>query len=87
MKCSNRVVTSEKSIDYVRTIINSMGGDVMDFMCGRYDKISTCKAGYPQVMAQFKTISERIFNGTMRPQASSPIKPMLKLFLSGQEDE
>lgn len=86
MKCAERVVSSDRSINYVKSIINSMGGDVMEFMCGKYDKVSVCKAGHPKVMAQFQEISERIHNGTMRPISSSPIKPMLKLFLSGSDE-
>lgn len=84
MNCAQRIVTPEKSIEYVRTIINSMGGDVMDFMCGRYDSIQACKAGYSDWMRQFANISERIRNDTMRPVSGSPLKPMLQLFIDQQ---
>lgn len=86
MKCPQRIVSTEKSIEYVKTIINSMGGDVMDFMCGRYDKISSCQAGYPKNMGRFKDISDRIQNGTMKPHSNSPLKPMLQLFINGMEN-
>lgn len=86
MNCAERQVTAEKSNEYVRSIINSMGGDVMDFMCGRFDKLSNCLAGYPLQMNQFKQISSGVLNGTMKPQSSSPLKPMLQLFINGQEE-
>lgn len=86
MDCAHRVVTAEKSIEYVKTIINSMGGDMMDFMCGKYDKLSSCVAGYPVLMKEFASISDRIRNGTMKPQSNSPLKPMLQLFINGQDE-
>lgn len=86
MDCPYRIVSADRSIDYVKSIINSMGGDVMDFMCGKYDKISTCQAGYPVMMDQFGKISERIQNGTLRPRSNSPVRPMLQLLIDGQED-
>lgn len=64
-----------------------MGGDVMDFMCGKYDKLTNCYNGYPEMMGKFGKISERINNGTMRPQATSPIKPMLSLFIQNHDDQ
>lgn len=85
MNCAHRQVTAEKSIEYVKSIINSMGGDMMDFMCGKYDKISTCVAGYPTMTKEFKLITERIQNGTMKPRSNSPLKPMLQLFIEAQE--
>lgn len=81
MKCPHRLVSAEKAIDYVKTIIDSMGGDMMDFMCGRYDSLIACQSGYPVMMAQFKSISERVFNGTLKPLAGSPLKPILQLFV------
>lgn len=86
MNCAERQVTAEKSISYVRSIINSMGGDIMDFMCGRYDKLSNCLAGYSEQMNEFKRIHEKIQNGTLKPQSSSPLKPMLQLFINGQQE-
>lgn len=86
MDCPHRVVTAEKSIEYVKTIINSMGGDVMDFMCGKYDKISNCVAGYPVIMSQFREITEKILNGTMKARSNSPLRPMLQLFINNQDD-
>ena len=85
MSCEKRLVTAEKSIEYVRSIINSMGGDMMDFMCGRYDSLNACQSGYPKFMAQFKGISERVVNGTMKPNSGSALKPMLQLFIDQQE--
>ena len=85
MECSQRVVTAEKAIDYVRTIINSMGGDMMDFMCGKYDKLSNCLAGYPNMMSQFKQITSAMQNGAMKARSNSPLKPMLQLFIDGQD--
>lgn len=86
MECSKRLVTAEQSIEYVRSIINSMGGDLMEFMCGKYDKVSSCIAGYPQIMKQFSEISEKVHNRTMKPSSNSPLKPMLQLFINGQEE-
>lgn len=85
MQCPRRIFTADKAIEYVKTIINSMGGDMMDFMCGRYDKLSNCLAGYPMIMSEFKHITEKIQNGTMKPKSSSPLKPMLQLFIDQQE--
>ena len=84
MKCPHRIVTAEQSIDYVKSIINSMGGDMMDFMCGKYDKLSACMAGYPKIMTEFGRITNRVQNGTMKPKSSSPLKPMLQLFINAQ---
>lgn len=86
MNCAQRVVTAEKSIDYVKTIINSMGGDMMDLMCGKYDSIRACQNGYPKFMNQFKNITSKILDGSMRPQSSSPLKPMLQLFINQQDE-
>lgn len=85
MDCAHRVVSAEQVNEYVKTIINSMGGDMMDFMCGKFDKVSSCNAGYPAMMAEFRRITERIESGAMRPKSSSPLKPMLQLFISNQE--
>lgn len=85
MKCAERKVTAEKSIDYVKTIINSMGGDMMEFMCGRYESVQACKAGYPKIMQEFGTISNRVFNSTLRPKSGSPLRPMLQLFIDSQQ--
>lgn len=85
MSCPKRVVTAEQSIEYVKSIINSMGGDVMDFMCGKYDKLSSCLEGYPDMMSQFKVIGEKVHNGTVKPRSNSPLKPMLQLFINNQE--
>jgi len=87
MNCPQRIVTAEKSIDYVKTIINSMGGDVMEFMCGRYDSVQACKAGHPDWMRQFEAISNGIKNNTKRPLSASPLKPMLQLFIDQQQDQ
>lgn len=87
INCPQRVVTADKAIDYVRTIINSMGGDLMDFMCGKYDSVPSCVAGFPKVMSGFKVISDKINNGTMKPKHNSPLKPMLQLFIKEQEED
>lgn len=62
-----------------------MGGDVMEFMCGRYDSVAACKSGYPKLMNEFKQISEKVSNGTLKPQSGSPLKPMLQLFIDQHE--
>lgn len=85
MNCAHRVVSAEQSIEYVKNIINSMGGDMMDFMCGKYDRVSSCNAGHSSMMDQFRGISRRIETGSMRPKSSSPVKPMLQLFINGQD--
>lgn len=85
MQCSHRLVTAEKSNDYVKTVINTMGGDMLDFMCGRFEKISNCIAGYPKIMLEFNSIQEKIQNGTMKPRSRTPLKPMLQLFIDSQE--
>lgn len=78
-------MTAEKSIEYVQTIIQSMGGDMMEFMCGKYDSLAACRSGYPQLMVTFNGISHKILNGTMKPKAASPLMPMLQLFIDSQE--
>uniref|UniRef100_A0A6G1SQ67 Uncharacterized protein n=1 Tax=Aceria tosichella TaxID=561515 RepID=A0A6G1SQ67_9ACAR len=85
MKCSERKVSSEKSIEYVKTIINSMGGDMMEFMCGRFESIQACRAGYPKLMDEFSELSGRVLNGTLKPKAASPLRPMLQLFIDSQQ--
>lgn len=85
MDCAHRVVTAERSIEYVKSIINSMGGDMMDFMCGKYEKISSCDSGYPVMMAEFRRLTEKVQNGTLKPESNSPLRPMLQLFINGQE--
>lgn len=85
LHCPQRVVSAEKSIEYVKTIINSMGGDMMDFMCGKYDTVAACKSGYPKMMDEFKQITARISNGTLKPESGSPLKPMLQLFIDQQQ--
>lgn len=83
--CPKRVVTSEQAIDYVKSIISSLGGDIMDFMCGRFDKVSSCVAGHPKIMKQYRDISAKVINGTMKSKHSSPLRPMLQLFIDAQE--
>lgn len=85
MKCAERRVTPEKSIEYVQSIIQSMGGDMMEFMCGKYDSIPACRSGYPQMMQAFQGISLRVANGTMKPKAGSPVGPLLQLFIDSQQ--
>lgn len=85
MHCPHRIFTADKAIEYVRTIINSMGGDMMDFMCGKYDKLSNCLTGYPEMMSEFRNITNKVQNGTLKPLSSSAFKPMLQLFIDQQE--
>lgn len=62
-----------------------MGGDMMEFMCGKYDSVAACRSGYPQFMGAFSGISQRVMNGTMRPKNGSPLRPMLQLFIDSQQ--
>lgn len=57
----------------------------MDFMCGKYDKLSNCLEGYPKMMKELVVISERVSNGTMKAKHNSPLRPMLELFINFQE--
>lgn len=83
-RCTQRRVPVEKSIEYVRTIISSMGGDMMDFMCGKYDNLQACRQGYPDMMGQFSSLGDKVRNNTVRPVSGSPLKPMLQLFIDQQ---
>jgi hypothetical protein len=85
MKCNERRVSADKSIEYVKSIINSMGGDMMEFMCGRYESVQACRAGYPKLMDEFLELSGRVNNGTLKPKSGSPLRPMLQLFIEAQE--
>lgn len=85
MQCAERRVTADKSIEYVKTIINSMGGDMMEFMCGRFESIQACRSGYPKIMDEFSGISSRVLNATMKPKSASPLRPMLQLFIDSQQ--
>ena len=85
-RCTQRKVSADKSIDYVKTIINSIGGDMMEFMCGRYESIGACRAGYPKQMDSFRQISAKVLNGTAKPKAGSPLLPMLQLFVDAQQN-
>lgn len=87
MRCAERRVTPQKSIEYVQSIIQSMGGDMMEFMCGKFDSVKACRSGYPQLMANFNEISLKVVNGTMKPQSGSPLRPMLQLFIDSQQAE
>lgn len=63
-----------------------MGGDIMEFMCGKFENLANCQSVYPDVMNKFREITARIRNGTMKAKSNSPLKPLLALFTTNDQE-
>lgn len=73
-------VNANSISQFYRQLMGNIFGDVLDLVCGRFDKLESCENNLPELMKQFKSWEQEEKKRNLKPQSKSVLMPMLEVF-------